>query len=259
MITICYNAGKCIAHTIESVLFQTLPVFEYIIVDGNSQDTTMYIVKKYEYRFKKKGIGYKYISEMDEGISDAINKGIRMASGDLVGLIHAGDEMMPRTHTILQNIYKDSDTDIYYGNCIWVDIKNNLQYIQKPKEKNTDMMKRLLYEMVLIHPSTFIRKNAYENYGYYDVTFKYCMDQELLYRMFKQGAVFFYINEILSKITSGGISDINPRKVFREASKIAQMDGEPIFKISVIEIKKVLRDKFSRAVKKLGLYKYKKT
>lgn len=254
MVTACYNAEKVIEKTIKSVLNQTKPVYEYIIVDGASKDATVEIVNSYKLSFESKGIKFTVISEPDKGISDAFNKGIDKATGDVIGLINADDELLPSTNEILERAY-DKDIQVYYGNCYWDESINGLRFVSKPKEQNPEKLGRLLYEMVMIHPATYITKSAYEKYGSYNITFRYCMDEELLYRMFSKGAKFKYLDEELSVFRAGGVSDANPKKVFAEVSRIPRMYNEPEWKIWIIENKKILRDFIARKAKKIGLYK----
>lgn len=254
MVTACFNAEKNIEKTIKSVLNQTLTVYEYFIIDGKSSDKTVEIAESYRKQFTSKGIRYTVISENDSGISDAFNKGIRNSTGDLIGLINADDEMLPDTCKILYDSFRIG-TDIYYGNCIWNESNNQLCFISKPKEQNTDRLYRLMYEMVMIHPATFITKRAYEKFGYYDVSFRYCMDEELLFRMYKNGVKFKYIDKELTMFFAGGLSDSNPGKVFHEASRIPIMYGEPRLKVKMIELKKFARDFIARRVKEIGIYK----
>lgn len=254
MVTVCFNAQDVIEKTILSVLNQNKAVYEYIIIDGNSKDNTMLIVNSYKKDFEEKGIRFVTISEPDKGISDAFNKGISRATGDVIGLINADDEMLPNSNEILNREF-NKNIQIYYGNCIWDESFNGLRFVSKPKERDPDKLGRLLYEMVMIHPATYITKSAYEKYGVYDITFRYCMDEELLYRMFRAGAKFKYIDEELSVFRAGGVSDANPRKVFAEVSRIPRKYNEPELKIRIIENKKVIRDFLSRKAKRLGLYK----
>ena len=123
MITICYNAEKTIAKTIESVLSQDYENLEYIIVDGGSKDHTVDIIKSYE---NKK---IHWISEKDNGISDAFNKGIKMATGDLIGLINADDYLFPHALANLTLACHEC-TDVLYGNTIVDDQENELKLIK---------------------------------------------------------------------------------------------------------------------------------
>ena len=88
IITVCFNSSKTICDTIDSVLKQNYKNIEYILVDGNSKDNTVEIIKKYETIFRKNGMDYIWVSEVDNGIYDAINKGIKMATGDIIGILN---------------------------------------------------------------------------------------------------------------------------------------------------------------------------
>ena len=251
IVTVCYNAEQSIERTIKSVLQQTKPVYEYIIIDGGSKDKTYSIVCSYDAAFKKKGIHYRHISEKDEGISDAFNKGIERATGDLVGLINADDELLPDTNAILNEEYEKDEADIYYGNCIWVDVDRNIEYVSKPKHN----LKKLLYFMVLIHPATFVKKTAYSDCGVFDKSYKLCMDKELLYRMYSAGKKFIYINQNLTKFKSGGVSDTHLRAVHEEGSRMALQYGEPYIKVKMIEYYKLIRNGSVRVIKNTPLYR----
>ena len=95
IITVAYNSEKCIRKAIESVLNQTYPHIEYTIVDGLSKDNTVAVAKEYEEKFQEKGYTYRIVSEKDNGIYDAMNKGIRMATGELIGMINSDDWYEP--------------------------------------------------------------------------------------------------------------------------------------------------------------------
>ena len=213
MVTICFNAEQVIEKTILSVLNQTTPVYEYILIDGASTDRSYEIIKSYENQFTEKGIRYVHISEKDQGISDAFNKGVKRATGDLVGIINADDELLPETCELLTKCVEAHPADIYYGNCIWVEEKNSLEYVSKPKSHD---LRRLLYYMVLIHPSTFVTRETYEKVGIFNVSYRYCMDKELLYRFYKKGKKFHYLDQCLTKFKAGGVSDTHAKAVFQE-------------------------------------------
>ena len=155
MITICYNAEKTIAKTIESVLSQDYENLEYIIVDGGSKDHTVDIIKSYE---NKK---IHWISEKDNGISDAFNKGIKMATGDLIGLINADDYLFPHALANLTLACHEC-TDVLYGNTIVDDQENELKLI-----KYAGSAEGLEYSLPFIHQSSLVRKKAYDQYGGY--------------------------------------------------------------------------------------------
>lgn len=250
MITICFNAEQVIEKTILSVLNQSESVYEYILIDGGSKDRSYDIIKSYEESFASKGIRYIHISEKDKGISDAFNKGIERATGDLIGIINADDELMPETCNILKNYVKNNPADIYYGDCIWIDEKNHWEYVSKPKH-NLD---ELLYNMILIHPSTFVTRETYRECGVFDISYRYCMDKELLYRFYKNGKNFQYVEASLTKFKAGGVSDTHAKAVFKEGSRMALSYGEPYVKVKFIEYKKLFREVLIRVLKKTPIY-----
>lgn len=256
IVTVSFNAEYCIERTILSVLNQTKSVYEYILIDGGSKDQTYTIIKSYEKAFANKGIRFIHQSEPDKGISDAFNKGITQATGDVVGIINADDELMPVTNEILCREFEKTAADVYYGNCLWIDTDRGTEHISKPKHD----LKQLLYYMILIHPSTFVCKSAYDKYGVFNITYRYCMDKELLYRFYKRGAKFDYIDETLAKFKSGGVSDRNARKVIEEGTRLSIENGEPYIKAKMIEIKKRAKNFAAQNLKKTILYdKLKKT
>lgn len=252
IVTVCYNAEDCIETTIASVLAQTEPVYEYIVVDGASKDGTYGLVCGYEEAFREKGIRFAHISEPDEGISDAFNKGIAMATGDLIGLINANDELLPETCGLLRQKWETERADIYYGNCIWVDTLRNREYVSKPKHD----MRKLMYNMILFHPSTFVTKAAYNQFGVFDTSYKLCMDKELLYRMYRAGCSFAYLDESLTRFRAGGVSDTQARAVFEEGNRIPLRYGEPWLKVKCVEYCKRFRNWAVQTIKDTPLYLY---
>lgn len=256
IITVAFNAENCIERTIRSILNQTENVYEYIVIDGGSTDKTYKIICAYDEIFSKKGIRFFHKSESDRGISDAFNKGIRQSTGDLIGIINADDELMPDATKILGSVFDKNKMGVYYGNCLWVDPVRGTEHISYPKHD----LKKLLYNMILIHPSTFVRREVYEEHGIFDISYRYCMDKELLYRFYKAGVAFQYVDEVLTRFKAGGVSDKNTLKVFREGSRMAMDNGEPVIKVKAIEYKKRVRVWIINKIKKTALYdKIKKT
>lgn len=221
IITISYNSEVTIEKTIKSVLQQSYRPLEYVFVDGGSIDGTIKIIESYLSKLESVGIETNLKSEPDKGISDAFNKGIERATGDIIGIINSDDQLAENAiQKIASNI---GDSDVICGDCSWIDEENELKYIRKSKMD----LDKLKYEMVLMHPTCFVRKSAYNKWGKFDITFKYVMDKELMARFYRNGAKFNYIPEIIAIMAAGGASDANTKKVFDEGIRVATDNGVP--------------------------------
>ena len=152
IVTVSYNAVKDIEKTILSVLNQTYPNIEYIIIDGGSTDGTLDIIKKYEDK-----ISY-WVSEPDKGIYDAMNKGTLKATGVWLNFMNAGDTFY--NEHVLEKVFKDndwSDADVIYGNV-------NIEYPKKTKLKKPLPLKRIEQQMVFCHQGSFVRTMLQKQY-----------------------------------------------------------------------------------------------
>lgn len=216
IITITYNSEKTIERTIQSVISQNYRNMEYWIIDGASKDHTMKIVERYaqEYSF------LKYCSEPDKGISDAFNKGIIKATGELIGLINSDDQLAKGALLAVDRTYSATRADVIYGNTIINDVANGLCLL-----KYAGIPEQLKYEMPFIHQSCFIKKKVYEECGYYSNEYKICMDFDMLARIFNRGYSFANTNEVLSVFQYGGTSCEHPIKTINEDMKIAANNG----------------------------------
>lgn len=216
IITISYNSGKTIEDTILSVINQNYDNLEYIVIDGGSTDDTIELINKY------RSFIDVFISEKDKGISDAFNKGIRLATGEIVGIINSDDYLNRNTLENVANfIESNAYADVYYGNCISFSDTTNLNYIYKPSD---DLKKMPLY-MIPSHPATFIRKSTYEKYGEYSTEYKCAMDFDILSRMYKQGAVFKYMDINTTWFRLGGTSGKQLKTTCDESTRIAIQNG----------------------------------
>lgn len=250
IITITFNAEAVIEKTILSVLNQTRTIYEYIFIDGGSTDKTNEIIEQYAETIKNKGIKYIHVSEKDRGISDAFNKGICHATGEYIGIINAGDELLPNTNEELNEFTKQTTADIVYGNCIWMDEANGISYVRKPKGE----LSRLYYDLVLIHPSTFVKKTAYTAYGMFNIEYKLCMDKELLLRMYVQGATFSYLDRELTIFRAGGASDQDVVKTVKEGIKLSNAYNKPKIITYPNALRKIVKHKLSSKMKKTPVY-----
>ena len=252
IVTVTYNSEKTLEETFESVLQQKFRPLEYVVVDGGSKDSTLDIIKRYERIFEENGISYLWSSERDKGISDAFNKGIKRASGELIGIINSDDKLAENALVQLAEAYNSSD-DVYFGDCIVFNDSDSNQFVAKPTAAVN--ISGIVKGMIFYHPSTFITQNAYNKYGVYDINMKYCMDRELLLRFFRSGAKFVYINKPLAYYREGGVNQVNHMKCVRENRDISIKYGMPYWKAHIRMIYGIVHDKLWMLIKRLGLEK----
>lgn len=202
IITVTFNSQDTIKSTIESVINQTYNNIEYIIIDGGSTDATIDIIKRYESKIAK------WISEKDEGIYDALNKGLRFATGDLVGFLHS-DDIYENKNIISQivNVFNKTNNEIVYGDLIYVykkDVNKIIRY-WRAGEYNYERIKK---GWIPPHPTFFTRKELYDKYGYFNSNFKIAADYELMLRLLWLHKInAYYIPSVLVKMRIGGTSN----------------------------------------------------
>ena len=187
LITITYNSEKTLADTIQSVLNQTYSDIEYIIVDGASNDKTVSIIKQYEAQFDGR---MRWISEKDKGLYDAMNKGIRMAIGDVVGILNSDDffTSIDVLEKISEAFIQDSQLDAVYGDVHFVNPSNLNKCVRYYSSK---IFKRHLMKLGFMpaHPSFYIRKECFDKYGLYKTDYKIAADFEFLLRVIYKGKI----------------------------------------------------------------------
>lgn len=215
IITISYNSAKTIEKTIKSVIDQHYDNLEYIIIDGNSKDNTVEIIRKYEKNISR------WVSEKDNGISDAFNKGISYATGDVIGILNSDDQYLPDAlYKIAQNY--SPEIDVYRGSILICNEITNEKYTYEPT------MKFGIFPIGInvCHLPTFISKSAYEKYGGYDLEFKLAMDLDLLRRFYMKGAKFKKIDGVLGQFNVGGISTkAGNKQGYKEREKVILKNG----------------------------------
>lgn len=197
IITVCYNSVATIQKTIESVVNQTYRNIEYIIIDGNSDDGTLDIIKRYE------DLITFWSSEPDKGIYDAMNKGIKAASGEIVGIINSDDWYFHEAVEIVVNSFEESRAEVVYGDILQI-YPNNISI--QSKLENID---KLNYKMVISHPATFVKREVYNRLGGFNLKYEIAADYELMLRFYKAGVLFKYINTKLAYFRIGGKSFSN--------------------------------------------------
>lgn len=196
IVTVAYNSELTIGRTIESVLNQTYCNLEYFIIDGKSTDKTVEIAQEYSKYFSEKGIEYHIISEEDNGIYDAMNKGICMASGDLIGIINSDDWYEPRAVQCAVENYDKQKYDLFYADLRVIGEKGN--FIKKSKDSN------IVTSRHWNHPTTFITQEVYQKFSYRNLTIH--DDWDLILRLRKAGARVCVANEVLANFTRYGVS-----------------------------------------------------
>lgn len=210
IITVCYNSSATIRRTMESILQQTYKHYEYIIIDGASTDDTLEIIRSYEPQFGGK---MTIISEPDSGIYDAMNKGIRKASGELIGIVNSDDfyeedalEIMAREYTRLQRKHV-----VLYGFQRNMAGENEISVVLYHHQ--------YLGQQMITHPTCFVSKQVYRDFGMFDTSYKSSADYEFMLRLLYTDKVYFQpVYEIISNFQIGGMS--GSQKGYRETVRL---------------------------------------
>jgi len=213
VITVVFNGAQHLEETILSVIGQTYDNVEYIIIDGGSTDGTLDIIRQYEH-----AVDY-WVSEKDEGIYDAMNKGIMLSLGKSIGIINSDDWYELST---LNEIARSGEIyrNIFYGDMnIYKSGKHYYTQVFPGTFKNINK------GMILSHPTIFIGRHIYKKYGYFDKTYKIAADWDLILRFYKAGCSFTYIKIILSNFRIGGISGMIDLKSSLEKSAIRRKNN----------------------------------
>lgn len=212
IITINYNNAAGLKQTVDSVVNQSNKNFEYIIIDGNSTDKSKRIIESLEFE------NLKWISEEDSGIYNAMNKGIKMATGRYVLFLNSGDYLI--NETILNQVYFDLKDGVSFAGCNLIIDKNTKKEILKHPEK---MSFSYLLRSTIYHPSTFIKKQMFDKYGLYNEENKVVSDWEFFLKTIGlNGESFQKINKELSVFNTNGISSnaMNAELIKREKETV---------------------------------------
>lgn len=208
IITVSYNSDETIEETINTVLDQTFKNIEYILIDGASTDNTLSIIKNYSKKASDLGITYKWLSEPDKGIYDAMNKGLKMVTGAIVGIINCGDGYYPDTLKNVSEFYaleKNQDT-VLCGTMQKVNENGEDLFICEMNDKV--FYNKLHNAMPLNHPATFIPVNLYKEHGYFDTSFRITGDYDLIYRFYKSNVQFQFSEDMFAYMRTGGVSEL---------------------------------------------------
>lgn len=203
IITTTYNSASTIEQTIQSVLNQSYTNIEYIIVDGGSTDGTIDIITRYKAQLSK------VISEKDNGIYDAINKGIDLATGDIIGILHSDDFYM--NSTVIEqvaNTFDQNQCDGLYANLYYVD-KDDTNKVKRKWHSGNYSDGAFLNGWMPPHPTFFVKKEMYSKFGKYNLQFATAADYELMLRFIHKHKIkLAYLNEFIVKMRVGGKSNV---------------------------------------------------
>ena len=204
IITITYNSAQTLQRALASVQGQTYADVEHILVDGASTDGTRQMIEAYA----AKHPNVRWVSEKDDGIYNAINKGIRMATGDVIGFLHSDDVLFaPDSIEHIAAAFEDPETDVVYG---------DLQYCHKNRvvrywQSNPFNPRSLKYGWMPPHPTVYVRHKVYDEVGLYDDWFRISADYDMILRIFTAGYKTHYIPEVIVSMETGGASNKNAK------------------------------------------------
>jgi len=233
VVTVSYNAVSTIEQTILSVINQTYLYIEYIIIDGGSTDGTVDIIKKYADK-----IAY-WVSEPDKGIYDAMNKGIKVATGEWINFMNCGDRFYDKN--VLAEIFlKNNEADVIYGN-VMIDVLN-YEYIHL-----SDKLDSIKLYMPFCHQSSFVKTYLVQR-NPFDLKYKFVADYNMFYQFYRQGYVFKYVNMVVACYNKeGGFTDSNSFNCIREAFKVNEENVSSIF-IGYLKIKSIIKSLLPKSI-----------
>lgn len=202
IITPTYNSSKTISQTVKAILNQSFTDFEYIIIDGASKDTTIEVLEGFIPEFEQKGVAVTIVSERDKGVYDAMNKGITLAKGELIGITNSDDWYEDTALELMWDKFRKLEID--KQNCMLYGIERQW------KDDKVYMVHRrgadFVAEGTLPHATFFVAKKVYEKYGYFDLSVKVLADYDFYCRCITQGVEIHGIDSVISNFRLGGLS-----------------------------------------------------
>lgn len=202
IVTVCFNSAATIRDTIRSVLAQSYANIEYIVVDGASTDETVAIINEYQEDISK------IISEPDNGLYDAMNKGISLATGDIVGILNSDDffESPDSIQYVVNGFRSGSHVDIVFGDVVYVE-SHDLTTIRRFYSSRKFKSWKLRFGWAPPHAATFARRSIYEKFGHYNLKYKIASDYEMFVRwLIVQSLPYLRIDRVLVRMRLGGVS-----------------------------------------------------
>jgi glycosyltransferase involved in cell wall biosynthesis len=214
IITAVFNGEKHIAQTIESVLGQTYANVEYIVIDGGSTDKTVELINRYQDRIQH------IVSEQDKGIYDALNKGVALATGDVIGLLHADD--LFASEKVLESIanrFAETGADGLYADLLYIKRESPTSFQTVRYWKSCDFNPALLKNgWMPAHPTFYLKKSVYAQIGKFNLGYPIAADYDFILRAFKiPGLKFTYLPIVTVHMQIGGVSNRNLKKVYEKS------------------------------------------
>ena len=241
IITVCYNSEKTLSRTIESVLNQTYTPYEYIIIDGLSNDKTLEVANRYKNDFKARGVKYSVISEKDNGMYDALNKGCRISHGDLIGQINSDDWYEPNALFEMNNLFKETKFDMSYADLRMIN-SDGSSWIKHAK------ISKFVSSRNWNHPTQFTNRKLFFLHPYQCK----CMSDDLDFMLWVRSNNYniVVLNKVIANFCVNGMSHSKDfedvLKRIRTKSKIYHQNGYSFFHtidVAFVEIAKCLLDK----------------
>ena len=213
VITAVWNNKETIEDAINSVISQSYEDIEYIVIDGNSNDGTSDIIKNFSSQISI------VIREPDEGIYDALNKGIEKSTGDIIAFLHS-DDLYPHKN-VISNIVKKFEENIHgiYGDLVYVD-KLNIHKVYRYWRSSEFSPSNLNRGWMPPHPTLFLRKDVYKTYGNFDTNLNISADYDFMLRILSKDINVKYFPEVLYRMRIGGVSNRNIKTFFKNQLKI---------------------------------------
>lgn len=212
VVTAVYNSRDTVAHSLDSVLSQSHSLVESVVIDGASTDGTLDVLQRYRTRLGA------FVSEPDKGIYDALNKGIRHASGEVVGFLHA-DDLFAHDDVLarIAEAFADSAVEAVYGDLVYVrrdDVSRVVRYWRAGRF-DEDALRR---GWMPPHPTFYVRRSVYERLGLFDTRYRIAADYDLVLRFLAHGGIrAAYVSEVLISMRVGGVSNRSLRNILRKS------------------------------------------
>jgi glycosyltransferase len=207
-----YNGCETIQQTLDSVLSQSYPMIEYIVIDGGSTDGTLKILESYKSKIDI------FISEPDGGIYDALNKGVLHSTGDVIGFLHA-DDLFESSNTLkrIASAFDTNRVEAVYGDLVYVS-KSNTSKIIRYWQSCTFKEQLLLNGWMPPHPTLYIKRSVYERLGTFNTLYRIAADYDLVLRFFGKGKLFsVYIPQVLVRMRNGGVSNQSIKTIIKKS------------------------------------------